>query len=154
MIGDRKLDGLLRSLADLNTKAAELRGGKRYVDMTEDEKRAYNAAVFALQRTRDIPSRDECRRSGNMNEDELLEATGLFEFVEEPTGSDQNGVRHPDVEVELVGTDGNAFAVLGKVSKALTRAGYGDEVEAFTAEATAGDYDDLLATAMRWVDVR
>jgi len=59
MIGDRKLDGLLRSLANFNAKAAELRGGKRYVDMTEDEKRAYNAAVFALQRTRDIPSRDE-----------------------------------------------------------------------------------------------
>lgn len=67
---------------------------------------------------------------------------------------DQNGVRHPDVEVELIGMDGNAFGVLGRVSKALTRAGYGDEVKEFTAEATAGDYDDLLATVQRWVDVR
>lgn len=31
--------------------------------------------------------------------------------------------KHPDVEVELVGHDGNAFAILGAVSKALRRAG-------------------------------
>jgi hypothetical protein len=62
-------------------------------------------------------------------------------------------MRHPDVQVELVGTDGNAFAVLGAVSKALKGAGHGDEVPAFMAEATSGDYDHLLATVMRWVDV-
>jgi hypothetical protein len=63
-------------------------------------------------------------------------------------------IRFPDVEVELIGSDGNAFAVLGNVSKALRRAGHGDEVSAFMAEATAGDYDHLLGTCMRWVDVR
>lgn len=35
-------------------------------------------------------------------------------------------VRYPDIEVRLVGGDGNA---------------------------TSGDYDNVLATAMRWVDV-
>lgn len=60
-------------------------------------------------------------------------------------------VRHPDVEVEI--EDGNAFAVIGAVSKALRRAGYGDEVEAFRTEATSGDYDHLLQTAMRWVEI-
>jgi hypothetical protein len=64
------------------------------------------------------------------------------------------GVRFPDVEVELVGSDGNAFAVLGNVSKALRRAGHGDVVSAFMDEATAGDYDHLLGTCMRWVDIR
>lgn len=57
--------------------------------------------------------------------------------------------------VQLTGTDGNAFAILGKVTTALRRAGASPEyVKQFTAEATAGDYDHLLATAMRYVDVR
>jgi len=67
----------------------------------------------------------------------------------------QNGIRYPEVAVELVGSDGNAFAILGAVGKALRRAGVSkEERDAFFAEATAGDYDHLLATAMRWVDVR
>ena len=62
--------------------------------------------------------------------------------------------RYPNVTVHLVGEDGNAFAILGRVSKALRRAGVADsEVKAFMSEATAGDYDALLATCLRWVDV-
>jgi len=63
-------------------------------------------------------------------------------------------VKYPHVVVRLVGEDGNAFAILGAVSKALRRAGVAsDEVAAFYKEATAGDYDHLLQTAMRWVEV-
>lgn len=61
--------------------------------------------------------------------------------------------KHPEVEVQLTGQDGNAFMVLGLVSKALKQHGYGDEVDDFMAEATSGDYDHLLQTAMSWVDV-
>jgi hypothetical protein len=56
--------------------------------------------------------------------------------------------------VKLVGTDGNAFAILGKVKRALVDAGMKKEAEAFMKEATSGDYDHLLATAMDYVDVR
>lgn len=63
-------------------------------------------------------------------------------------------VRHPDVEVQLVGTDGNAFAILGKVQRALRQAGVSDEeVQAYYDEATSGDYDNLLAVTCRWVEV-
>lgn len=58
-------------------------------------------------------------------------------------------VRNPDVEVTPVGEDGNAFAILGRVSKALRRAGYGDEVPAFMAEATSDDYDSMSLSAVR-----
>jgi hypothetical protein len=35
----------------------------------------------------------------------------------------------------------------------MRRAGLGKaEIDAYTEEATAGDYDHLLATTMRWVD--
>jgi hypothetical protein len=62
-------------------------------------------------------------------------------------------VKYPEVRVQLVGEDGNAFAILGRVQKELRRAGVSDdEVQRFIREATAGDYEDLLATVMRWVD--
>jgi len=56
-------------------------------------------------------------------------------------------------KVRLVGTDGNAFAILGKVSKALQAAGLNDEAKAFMTEAMSGDYDNLLRTAMKYCDV-
>ena len=63
-------------------------------------------------------------------------------------------VRYPDVRVPLVGADGNAFAILGMVRAALRYAGAEqEELELFMRVATAGDYDDLLATVMRWVVV-
>lgn len=62
--------------------------------------------------------------------------------------------RYPDIEVQLVGEDGNAFAVLGRVQRALREAGVPEAVvREFLAEATAGDYDHLLGTVMRWVTV-
>lgn len=61
---------------------------------------------------------------------------------------------YPDITVQLTGEDGNAFAILGAVRRAMKRAGVpADKVREFSDEATSGDYDDLLATAMRWVDV-
>jgi hypothetical protein len=63
-------------------------------------------------------------------------------------------VKYPEVQVQLTGEDGNAFAILGAVSDALKRAGVDKaERDAFFAEATAGDYDALLRTAMNWVVV-
>lgn len=62
--------------------------------------------------------------------------------------------RYPDIHVQLTGRDGNAFAVLGAVKTALKRGGAPQaDIDAFFEEATAGDYNHLLATAMAWVDV-
>lgn len=62
--------------------------------------------------------------------------------------------KYPEVEVQLSGSDGNVFGILGKVIKALKRAGVSeDERKAFMDEATSGDYDHALVTAMRWVAV-
>lgn len=62
--------------------------------------------------------------------------------------------RYPDVTVELTGTSGNAFSIIGTVRNALRRAKVpADEVSAFQKEAMSGDYDNVLAAAMRWVDV-
>jgi len=50
----------------------------------------------------------------------------------------------------LLITDGNAFSIIGAGTKELKRLGRRDEVEAFTAEMTAGDYDHLLRTVVKW----
>lgn len=44
-----------------------------------------------------------------------------------------------DVEVELIGQDGNAFAILGKVKRELVRAGHKDLVDEYMSEAMSGD---------------
>ena len=60
--------------------------------------------------------------------------------------------RYPDIQVQLSGQDGNAFAILGRTAAALRQAGLAqDEIDDYFAEATSGDYDHLLQTTMRWV---
>lgn len=63
-------------------------------------------------------------------------------------------VKYPDVEVQLSGSDGNAFAVIAKVSRAMREGGCtSEEVDEFRKEAMSDDYDHLLQTAMRFVEV-
>jgi hypothetical protein len=62
--------------------------------------------------------------------------------------------KYPHIQVTLVGEDGNAFAIIGKVRAAMLEAGLPrPEIEDFTAQATSGDYDWLLGTVMEWVEV-
>ena len=55
--------------------------------------------------------------------------------------------------LKLVGEDGNAFAILGRASRAARKAGmpagWWDKVH---TEATSGDYDHLLRTMMKYFD--
>jgi hypothetical protein len=63
--------------------------------------------------------------------------------------------KYPDVVVELDDeNDDDASAILSRVKRALAQAGVPDEeIEQFTSEATAGDYDHLRRTVMAWVEV-
>jgi len=62
--------------------------------------------------------------------------------------------KYPDATAELTTCDGNAFALMGCVRKALAAVGVShDEIAAFTDEAMSGDYDHLLQVCERWVTV-
>lgn len=62
-------------------------------------------------------------------------------------------VKYPDVKVHLSGEAGNAFFILGRCSKAMKRAGLSEDTRRqFQTEASAGDYDHLLQTCMKWFD--
>ena len=59
----------------------------------------------------------------------------------------------PKVTVQITGLDGNAFAIIGRCSKAMRRAGWGTtEIRDFQKEAMKGDYSDLLTTVMDYCE--
>lgn len=61
-------------------------------------------------------------------------------------------VKYPKIKVKLVGKDGNAYSILARVRNAMRDAGVTPiQRDKFLGEATAGDYDHLLATCMKWV---
>lgn len=61
--------------------------------------------------------------------------------------------KYPNINVPLVGEDGNAFSILGRVSRIMRQNGISDQWETFHAEATSGDYSKLLCTVMEWFSV-
>jgi len=62
--------------------------------------------------------------------------------------------KYPNIHVQLSGTDGNAYAILGAVQKGLRDGGVDkDECDTFYSEATSGDYNNVIQTAIRWVDI-
>jgi hypothetical protein len=64
-------------------------------------------------------------------------------------------VKYPKITVKLTGRDGNAFVIIGTVIKAMRNGGVEkSELDQFMNEVQAGDYDHLLRTCMRWVNVK
>jgi hypothetical protein len=57
------------------------------------------------------------------------------------------------INVKLIGEDGNAFYILGKVSKALKENGYSHLVKQYKEEAMSGDYNNLLRVTMEYVNI-
>lgn len=54
----------------------------------------------------------------------------------------------------LVGTDGNVFAIIGNVSRALKNAGLRDQAKTFETEAfDAGSYNEVLQLALKYTEV-
>ena len=56
--------------------------------------------------------------------------------------------------VQLTGEDGNAFAIIGRVSKALRRAGYPDKAKEWMDKATSCEsYNHLLNLVFDYAEV-
>lgn len=63
-------------------------------------------------------------------------------------------VKYPEVTVELIGTSSHAMSIMGLTKRALVRAGVNaEEIKKYIDEATSGDYDNVIQTTMRWVNV-
>lgn len=66
-----------------------------------------------------------------------------------------NNMSITNVSVKLIGEDGNAFAILGKVKAAMKKAKVDiTTIDKYIEEATSGDYNHLLRTTMMYVNVK
>lgn len=84
----------------------------------------------------------------------MSDTTTEFTPTDAPGTGEVGDPFYPDVFVQLSGNDGNAFAIMGSVRQALRRAGVSNEnIALYSADSQSGDYDHLLQTAMRWVEV-
>lgn len=65
-------------------------------------------------------------------------------------------MRAPETKptVKLVGEDGNAFGIIGRIKRVLRANGADDEyIMSYVQESMSGDYNNLLTTAMKYVTV-
>jgi ribosomal protein S9 len=63
--------------------------------------------------------------------------------------------KYPNITVtmDLDGPDGNAFAIMAAVSKALRNAGATkEELTQYSMDSMSGDYDNLIAAQSLWVN--
>ena len=61
--------------------------------------------------------------------------------------------KYPEITAVIVGGDGNAFSIMGTVTKAMRRGGASQEdIDAYFAEATSGDYDNVIRTSIKYVN--
>lgn len=57
-------------------------------------------------------------------------------------------------KIKLIGTDGNAFSLLGKcLTVAKKNKWTKQQINIFNNEAMSGDYDHLLSTIMKYFEV-
>ena len=55
-----------------------------------------------------------------------------------------------EIVIDLNGPGGNAFYIIGIISRRLKAVGRGGEVAGYLHEAMTGSYDELLAISNRW----
>jgi hypothetical protein len=57
------------------------------------------------------------------------------------------------VKLNLIGIDGNAFAIMGAFQKAARKQGWSnDAIKIVLDKAMSGDYDNLLRTIMEYTE--
>jgi hypothetical protein len=62
--------------------------------------------------------------------------------------------KYPNVTVQLSNEDGNAFAILGRVTRAMKQGNCTkQQCEEFMSQAMSGDYDNVLKVCMEYVNV-
>lgn len=57
------------------------------------------------------------------------------------------------MKYDLVGQDGNAYAIMGYTQRCMRAEKFTkEEIDAYLKEATSGDYNHLLATSYEFID--
>ena len=63
-------------------------------------------------------------------------------------------IKYKDISVNITDLDGSAMSIMATIGNALKRHGVSeDEISQYYNESTSSDYDNLLVTAAKWVQV-
>lgn len=63
------------------------------------------------------------------------------------------GTDFDKVKVKILGEDGNGFAIMGRVLKAMKEAEIPKEIrDKYIKEVTSGDYNNLLTVTLQYVE--
>ena len=82
-------------------------------------------------------------------------ALDLDDLIPDIDKYDEPDCYYPEIEVTLIGENGNAVNLMGIVRRELRKANVDPEdMMEFINEAMSGDYDHVLQTCMQWVTVR
>jgi hypothetical protein len=61
--------------------------------------------------------------------------------------------KYPEITARISSVDSNAFMIMGTVTRAMKRGGVPKEdIDAYFAEATSGDYDKVIRTSFKYVN--
>ena len=103
---------------------------KKYYDIEDDVLELFNSVVKSW-----LYSDSDCQ---------LNELDG---------SANSSKIENKKSKLKLVGTDGNAFAIMGKVIEALRKQNVSkDVVEQYKKDAMSGDYNKLLATSFKYCE--
>jgi hypothetical protein len=66
-----------------------------------------------------------------------------------------SNVKFPNVKVKLIGEDGNAIAIMARVTRAMRKANCpAEDIKAYTEACMSSDYNNLLRVTMQTVSAR
>jgi hypothetical protein len=90
-------------------------------------------------------------------DDDYYEKIDLYDFIhDQVTGNQVNEEKEEEKpRCKLIGTDGNVFSLMGKVSTCLKRAGKKEEAKQVIKDIqnNAGSYDEALQIMSKYVDI-
>ena len=65
-----------------------------------------------------------------------------------------NEVKYPEITVNIIGINGNAFCILGVCTREMRKHKLPQsEIDSFMNEATSGDYNHLLCVVAEWFNM-
>lgn len=77
----------------------------------------------------------------------------VYESPRNKKGAEMVKPKYPEIELRLVGEDGNAYSILGRARRAMKVARLTEEQQKeFMDEATSGDYNNLLSTCIKYFE--
>lgn len=135
--------GMVKNSKRNKFEHAWLEKGNMYIDFSNDRQIIRNKRLFYGRQIME----KSIKRYNFKEMNEMLDKYNHY-------GPWDGGKMEEKPKVKLIGENGNAFLILGKVIFAMKKAGFSKEkIQEYKDKATSGNYDTLLAVTNEYVEV-